>query len=540
MSPDTMGIRIADHVPRDTVEAQEIGFSVPEHYNASQILFDNLSRGNGEKVALYCASGPVTYAALCAEAGRAANAIKSRGLLPGERIILMLDDTPMYPALFFGALRAGVVPILLNTASPKELIRYFIEDSAALAVFCEADYAPLFDEECLIGTDVKTIVTVNGKTSTSMAAEIIAGNSWIKGFDEQFEPVETHRDDMAFWMYSSGTTGQPKGVVHLHHDLLYTAESYSRHILELKPDDICFSVPKIYFAYGLGNALTFPFHAGCSSVLFSGRPTAASVFGQIERFRPTVFFGLPTLYNALLHDEHSGGADLSSIRLCISAAETLSKEMADGWKQRFGHEIVEGLGSTEMLHIYISNSPTALRHGAAGRRVPGYSLELRDWQGRRVENGKEGVLWVRGDSAAPCYWNKPEKTKAAVADGWLCSGDIFTRDKDGFHYFRGRADDLVKISGQWVYPIEVEQCLAQHPKIRECAVAAIKLEDGRATLRAWIVPQDAAPGDELTEDIQQYVKARLLPHKYPRQIEYRKDLPKTGTGKIDRQVLISG
>jgi benzoate-CoA ligase family protein len=320
--------------------------------------------------------------------------------------------------------------------------------------------------------------------------------------------------------------------------MLYTALSYSKHLLNLRPDDICFSIPKIFFAYGLGNSLTFPFVVGASSVLFPGRPEPAAVFQAIVEYRPTVLFALPTLYTALVKAPDAAKADLSSLRLCISAAETLSNDVAAGWKNLAGLDIVEGLGSTEMLHIYLSNSADERRAGAAGRRVPGYEIKLATQDGREVAVGEEGIMSVRGHSSAPLYWNRPDKTAETMRGDWLYTGDRFVRDADGFYHFRGRADDLIKVSGQWVYPLEVELCLADHPAVRECCVLGLELPDRRMTLKAFVVPMNAVTDSKaFTGELQDYVKKTLLPYKYPRMVELLPELPKTGTDKIDRQAL---
>ena len=345
---------------------------------------------------------------------------------------------------------------------------------------------------------------------------------------------------MAFWMYSSGSTGRPKGIVHLQHDMAYSELAFARNVLKLAPSDICFSVPKIFFAYGFGNSITFPFSVGATTLLLPGQPKPASVFGAIERFRPTVFFGLPTLYTSLTKAENAASTDFSSLRMALSAAEILSAEVFNGWKALTGLEIIEGLGSTEVLHIYLSNRAEAKKPGAAGLRVPGYEIVLRDTDGREVADGEEGIVWVRGDSNTPLYWNRPDKTAETIREeGWIYTGDRFVRDVDGFHFFRGRADDLVKISGQWVYPLEVELCLADHPDVRECAVFATELPDRRMTLRAIVVMNERASDEAAaTRKLQDYVKATLLPHKYPREVKFIDELPKTGTGKIDRQALL--
>jgi len=341
-------------------------------------------------------------------------------------------------------------------------------------------------------------------------------------------------------MYSSGSTGRPKGIVHLHHDMAYSNAAFAAHVLKLRPDDICFSVPKMFFAYGFGNSVTFPFSVGAATLLLPGQPKPQAIFDAIGRYRPTVFFGLPTLYTSLTKADGAGKADFSALRMAVSAAEVLSSEVFNGWKKLTGLEIMEGLGSTEVLHIYLSNGADKKKLGAAGLRVPGYEIALRDSDGNEVGDNTEGILWVRGDSNTPLYWNRPDKSAETIREaGWIYTGDRFVRDADGFYFFRGRADDLIKISGQWVYPLEVELCLAEHPDVRECAVFAAELPDRRMTLKAVVVMNKAAADEGATTRLlQDFVKAKLLPYKYPREIKFARELPKTGTGKIDRQAVM--
>jgi acetyl-CoA synthetase len=530
---------LADRVPRDAPGAREIGFSCPERYNASEILFANLAEGRGERPAVWSPAVNHTYASLAALAGRYGNALLALGLARGERVALVLDDTPAYPAALMGAIRAGLVPVLVNTLTPPDLLAYYLADSGGRVAIADAQHLPLVRAAVDRGARLESIVIAESAEAPLTAVRARLGDTFVIPGDALLRPADTHRDEMAFWMYSSGSTGRPKGIVHLQHDMAYTAASYERSVLALAPDDVCFSVPKIFFAYGLGNSITFPFAAGASSVLYPGRPEPAAVLRAIAHFRPSVFFALPTLYTALVNAPEAAGADLSSIRLEISAAEVLPGEVAAAWKRLSGREIVEGLGSTEVLHIYLSNTTGARRAGSAGRRVPGYEVSLRDPDGREVADGEAGILWVRGDSSAPCYWNRPDKTAETMREGWIWTGDRFVRDAQGFHYFRGRADDLVKVSGQWVLPQEVEQCLAEHPKVRECAVLAAPLGDGRTTLRAFVVShrrEDATAA--VASELQDFVKGRLMPYKYPRLITYLAELPKTGTGKIDRQALL--
>jgi benzoate-CoA ligase family protein len=530
---------IADSVPRDAPGAREIGFFVPERYNASAILFDNLTSGHADRTAVTGPAGSRTYAELTADACRFGMALLSLGARPGHRVLLFLDDTPAYPAALFGAIRAGLVPVLINTLTPSDLLQFYLADSGARIAVTDAAFADRFNATACADTRLGCLIIVNGTPASTPAVPTRSADEWLSAPAPNLAAADTHRDDMAFWMYSSGSTGRPKGIVHLQHDMAYTHRSYAQDLLVLKPDDICFSVPKIFFAYGLGNSLTFPFAAGACSVLLPGQPKPAAIFDAIARYRPTVFFGLPTLYTALTKSHEAATADLSSLRLAVSAAEVLSAEVFHAWQAVSGLEIMEGLGSTEVLHIYLSNTPEHKKLGAAGKRVRGYEVKLTDASGREIADGEEGVLWVRGGSNAPCYWNRPDKTAETMrAGGWIYTGDRFSVDADGFYYFRGRADDLVKVSGQWVYPLEVELCLAEHPSVRECAVLAVEQDNGLTTLKAFVVLGDTtAASDVTTAALQDFVKGRLLPYKYPRQIAYLPDLPKTGTGKIDRQAL---
>lgn len=531
---------IADCVPSDSSGAREIGFSIPLAYNASRVLFDNLANGRGDRPALIGPAGTRSYAELCAEASQWGHGFQSLGLKRGDRILMFLDDTPVYPAAFFGAVRAGFVPLLINTLTPPDLLQFYLTDSGASVAVADAEFCARFDIVACKDTALQTLIVVNGVAGEHAVPNAMTADPWLRGFPSDLAEADTHRNEMAFWMYSSGSTGRPKGIVHLQHDMAYSEAAFARHVLNLKPDDICFSVPKIFFAYGFGNSITFPFAVGAATLLLPGQPKPAAIFGAIESFRPSVFFGLPTLYTSLTKADGAAATDFSSLRMALSAAEVLSAEVFNGWKTLTGLEIVEGLGSTEVLHIYLSNRPEQKKLGAAGLRVPGYEIELKDKDGREVGDNEEGILWVRGDSNTPLYWNRPDKSAETIRDGgWIYTGDRFVRDCDGFHFFRGRADDLIKISGQWVYPLEVELCLADHPDIRECAVFAAELPDRRMTLKAVVVMNNRAfDAGDATRMLQDYVKARLLPYKYPREVRFVDELPKTGTGKIDRQALL--
>jgi benzoate-CoA ligase family protein len=535
--------RVDDPVPADSAGAREIGFVLPERYNAAAMLFDRIAEGRGDQVAAIAGERRVSYAELGRLACRAGSALAALGLARGGRVLMLLDDGIEYLAAVFGALRGGFVPVLANTLSPPELLAWMLQDTGAEAMLLDARFAAVLGHEGIAACRLRHAVVV-GELAAVPRPELVtlhAWHDWVAGGDEAFPMADTHRDEMAFWMYSSGSTGRPKGVVHLHHDAPYTWAAYGRPVLGLREDDLIFSPPKIFFAYGFGNSVTFPAMAGARVLLLDGRPEPARIFDAIERHRPSVLFGLPTLYGALLAHPGAEQRDLSSLRLCVSAAEVLAAPLAAQWKRWYGLEIVEGLGSTEVLHIYLSNRPGRCRPGAAGQRVPGYELELVDGDGAAVPvgpQGASGILCVRGASQAPMYWQRPDKTAETMRDGWIWTGDRFSVDAEGFYTFEGRADDLVKVSGQWVHPLEVERCLATHPQVRECAVLAGEDAQRLKVLVAHVaLAPGVAAGAATTAELQRWVKQRLLPYKYPRLVHYVDELPKTGTGKIDRQAL---
>ena len=533
--------RQLDACGADVPGAREIGWTVPARYNAASILFNNLESGRADKAAVICDDRTFTYAQLCDLACRVGNGLVATGLARGSRVLLVMLDTPEYVATIFGAMRAGFVPVLVNTLSPAELVAYYLCDSGAEVAIAHDSLAHLLGHADVRASRLRDLVLVGDGAAPSLDfVNVARWDAWTRNAHAELDEVQTHPDEMAFWMYSSGSTGRPKGVVHLHHDVPYTHESYGKRVLGIRESDIVFSPPKIFFAYGFGNAITFPFSVGATTVLHPGRPDPEAVYGVIERHRPTLFFGLPTLYNALIVHPGSERRDLSSLRLCLSAAETLSQEMFAEWERRHALRIVEGLGSTEVLHIYLSNGVERQKPGASGVRVPGYEIKLCDQDGKTVERGEPGIMWVRGDSNAPFYWNRPDKTRETMRGGWIYTGDRFREDADGYFWFEGRADDLVKVSGQWVHPMEVERALAEHPTVRECAVLALEDENRLMTLRAYVALRPGHTGDmTTTKSLQDFVKKALVPFKYPRTIEYLDELPKTGTDKIDRQRLRS-
>lgn len=529
---------IVDPVPQHASGAREILFSIPKSYNCSEILWNNLAAGRGEKIAILCEDRKVTYRELCEMAARVGNGLRSFGLERGERVLCILKDGPEYAAAIFGSIRAGFVPVLVNTLSPADLISYYAEDSSAQVAIVSQEYLALFGDPAMAKSHLRRVVVVGSASQLPAEFDHHSFDDWIRSQEAELPACESHRNEMAFWMYSSGSTGRPKGVVHLQHDAPYAHQAYGKRVLGLKEDDVVFSPPKIFFAYGFGNSLTFPFSEGATTVLHPGRPDPDAVLGTIERHRPTVLFGLPTLYNSLVTHPAFKERDLSSLRLCLSAAEVLSADVFREWESRTGLRIVEGLGSTEVLHIYLSNRRDKQVLGASGARVPGYEVKLTDAEGQPVGRRETGILWVRGDSQSPCYWNRPEKTAETMRDSWIWTGDRFREDEDGFFHFEGRADDMVKVSGQWVHPMEVERCLGSHPAIQECVVMAVEDEKRLVSLRAWVVLKPSLKADDaMTRALQDFVKQNLLPYKYPRSVEYLVEFPKTGTNKVDRQAL---
>ncbi|MDX1520906.1 MAG: benzoate-CoA ligase family protein [Anaerolineae bacterium] len=502
---------------------------LPDVYNASAILFDNLAAGRAEKIAIYCGDDTVTYGQLAETAGRVGNGLKDLGLETGARVMMLLMDTPQFPATFFGTMRAGFVPIPTNTVLPPDNYEYFLNDSGATVAIVSGPLYPKIAEIRANCPTVRHVIVVGGdgaKNTLDFAAWTAAGSA-------DLDPAPTGPNDQAFWLYSSGSTGFPKGVVHQHKNIPYTTETYGKQVLGITENDICFSASKAFHAYGLGNNVTFPYSVGASTVMLTGRPTPDRVYAAIERFKPTIFFTAPTLYTAMLAAYE--GADMSSIRVCVSAAEALQPEVYRQWHDRFGIEILDGIGSTEMLHIFISNRAGQVKPGSSGVPVPGYEAKIVDEHGNPVAQGEAGDLLIKGGSAAAFYWNRPEKTAHTMRGEWMFTGDRYYQDEDGYFYYEGRSDDMFKVSGQWVSPIEVENTLMEHPAVFECAVVIAKDEQGLQRTKAFIIlAEDYLESDELTAELQAFVKARLAPYKYPRMIAYVTDLPKTATGKIQR------
>jgi benzoate-CoA ligase family protein len=502
---------------------------VPERYNASLLIDRNLEAGRGDKVAIHFANEQITYRELARRVNRFGSALRDLGTRREERVVLVLNDSPAFPIAFFGAIRAGCVPVPSNPLLKWEDQRYFIADSYARAVVVDLEHYGKV-QKALEGHPEKVeVIVANGTAPGARALD-----DMLQGGRDEMSPADTHRDDIAFMLYSSGSTGNPKGVVHLQHDILFTCETYARHILNIQERDIAFSSSKLFHAYGLGNNMSFPYWAGATTVLYSGRPAPQAILETIQRYRPTIFFSVPTLYNAVLNFADARKYDLSSIRMCISAAEALPPEIWRRWKETFGLTILDGIGTTEMLHIFMSNAADAVKPGSSGKPVPGYDISVVDDDGRPVKPGEAGNLLVRGDSAAPYYWHFHEKSKATMVGEWMRTGDWYRVGEDGFYWYEGRADDMMKVGGLWVSPVEVENVLIEHTAVVEAAVVGVPVE-GLNRMKAYIILQDGYAGSPaLMEELQSWCKDRLARYQYPQIVEFVPDLPKTITGKIQR------
>ncbi len=504
---------------------------LPGNYNVSEVLFHNLEVGRGDKTCLTVGHESTTYAELAALAARVGNALRSLGIQPGARVLLLLLDGFEFPAAFFGTIRAGCLPIPTNTFLSGADFEYFLRDSLAEVAIVSGPLLESFDPVRRKVSSLKHVVVVDD----APPAGTISWKEWTSAASTHLSPVAAGPAEPAFWLYSSGSTGSPKGVVHLQQAIPYTIESYARGVLGMDENDRVFSASKAFHAYGLGNSVTFPLGVGASSVLFPGRPTPDAIFAELICHRPTLFFTVPTTYAAMLAAPgEDPDWDLSSLRLCVSAAEALPPEILRRWVERFGVEILDGIGSTEMLHIFISNRPGQVKAASSGRTVPGYEARIVDESGLEVPPGDSGDLQVRGGSASPCYWNRPE-AEGSLQNGWNATGDRYHGDEEGFYFYEGRSDDMLKVGGQWVSPTEVENTLMLHPAVLEGAVVGTSDEAGLTRSKAFVIlNQGYAPGEELVSELQDFARSRMAPYKYPRLIEFVEDLPRTATGKIQR------
>ncbi len=520
---------------RELAEAEEErhqGFSsLPQRFNAAEALLDaNLKAGRGGKAALRSGGKSLTYGRVVELANRTGNMLLSLGLRQESRVALILQDSFEFVVSFLGSIKAGLVPVPFNTFLRPTEHAFLLNDCRARVALVHGQLLPCLGALRAELPFLQEVISVGGEGE---------GNSFeslLSFAPAHLRPADTHRDEPAFWLYSSGSTGRPKAVVHLHHDIVFCCEAFGRHVLEIGEQDTTFSISKLFFAYGLGNNLYYPFHVGATALLDPEPAAAEKALTLISRERPSIFFAVPTFYASMLEVEGAEERfDLSSLRLCISAGEALPAELYCRWRERFGLEILDGLGSTEMLQTFISNRAGRVKPGSSGTLVPGYEARVVDEEGREVPHGQVGSLLVRGDSSSPYYWNRHRESKLAVQGGWVRTGDRYRRDEDGYFWYCGRSDDMLKVGGIWVSPVEVERALAAHPAVREAAVVGAPDRRGLIKPKAFVTLRAGHEASrDLAGELIDFVKGRLASHKAPRWVEFLEELPKTATGKIRR------
>lgn len=522
-------------------------FEIPDRMNAAEYFVDrNVREGRGDKIAVVdTADGQeYTYSDMLDMVNRFGNALREElDTRLEERVMLLLLDSPAFVAGFFGSIKIGAVPIPTNTLLKSPDYEYLLNDSRARILVIHAslvgEIVPIADQLEYL----EHVVIVNAaEANTDGIPDYIQVHDYdelLAGAARELEPVMLSKDDACFWLYSSGTTGFPKGAVHLQHDMLYCAHYYAQGVLDINENDRTFSVAKLFFAYGLGNALYFPFSVGATTVLYPGVPDPRTFFDIIETHRPTIFYCVPTAYAAMLDvDEAPARYDTSSVRVCVSAGEALPPALYERWKELYGVDILDGIGSTEILHIFISNREGKVKPGSSGTLVPGYEAKIVDEEGNLVPTGEIGDLLIKGDSTCAYYWNKHEKTKNTIVGHWIRTGDKYRQDEDGYFHYQGRSDDMIKAGGIWVSPVEVENTLMEHEAVLECGVVGAADAEGLVKPKAFVILREGYdPSDDLTEELTQYVRSRIAKYKYPRSIVFVDELPKTATGKIQRYKL---
>ena len=497
-------------------------------FNAAMPMIDrHLAEGRGDKVAIRTVSEDVTYAALAGAVNRAGNMLTARGAGKDDRVIMVVKDCPEFIYLFFGAIKAGIVPVPINTLLRAKDYQYMIEDSGCVGLIYSPEYA---------GEVEPALEAASRKPGFVLRTEGAGGTGeLIAGASAELAPSPSTPEADCFWLYSSGSTGRPKGTVHRQRDMIVHAEHYSRGTIGLREDDVGFSAAKLFFAYGLGNSMNFVLWTGGTVVLSDRVPSPDMTFELIERFRPTVYYGVPTLFAAQLRALDSADRDLSSLRLCISAGEALPADILRRWQEKTGRPIIDGFGSTEMTHIVISNTPDDVRPGSSGRIVPGYEGKVVDDNGDEIPDGETGRLWILGKSRAAYYWNQPERTAATMVGDWIDTGDTYIRDAEGYYIYCGRSDDMIKVGGIWCSPIEIEGKLIEHPKVLEAAVVGRADDDELVKPEAYVILNDASDAsDDLAAELLEHCKSGLARYKYPRWFNFVEELPKTATGKIQR------
>lgn len=505
-------------------------FVFPPGFNVANEFIDrHLAEGRAQKIAVRTLHGDITYRDLVASVNRCANFLSSHGIARNERLLMVVKDCPEFFYLFWGAIKAGIVPVPVNTMLRTKDYAFMIDNSECAVMAYSSEYA---------GEVEAALAGVPRKPGLMLQVEGDSLVSQISYFSDSFTAVPASAEDECFWLYSSGSTGDPKGAVHLHRDMVVTCHFYGTRTLGVREDDICFSVAKLFFAYGLGNGMTFPLWAGATSVLLDGRPTPESTFAIVEKMKPTLYFGVPTLYAAQLQALDWSEPDLSSVRLCVSAGEALPADVFRRWHDRTGLVILDGIGSTEALHIFISNRVGEHKPGSSGRLVEGYEAVILDESGKEMPVGEAGRLVIKGLSTAKYYWRNPEKTASTMLGEWLNTGDTYYCDDHGFFFYCGRSDDMLKVGGIWCSPFEIEATLIEHSKVLEAAVVGRPDGEGLIKPEAWIVlAEGVRPTEDLEVDLMKHCKAKMAPYKFPRHFHFVDELPKTATGKIQRYRL---
>ena len=530
-------------MPEEESSEDDFYSKIPVELNMGELLLDDhVKKGQGERPAIHYLDRTFTYSWLKDNANKAANALEYLGLEIENRFMILLHDSPEFVVSFLAGLRMGAVPVLVNTMLTPDDYRFMLDDSRAKILITNAELCEKVRQIRDHVHYLKHIILVQKEKEDASKlcdhSDVHLWNNLLAPAKKTHDVARTYKNDVALWLYSSGTTGKPKGTVHLHHDILTTTDIYAKPILNINEESRCLSASKLFFAYGLGNGLTFPLRWGGATVLYPDRPTPDAMFRCIREYRPTHFFGVPTLFAAMLASKDAAKNDVSSLDYIVSAGEALQPAIFERWKAAFNQEILEGIGSTELLHIFISNRKGEARAGSSGKVVPGYEAEIVDDQGNEVPDGTVGNLLVKGESMAVLYWGRHKKSAKVMLGEWLATGDMYSRDKEGFYYYQGRGDDMLKVGGMWVSPVEVENAIMELPEVYECAVVGRPDDDGLVKPKAFVVLTSGHKGDEaLTKRIQEHIKTRLAPYKYPRWVEYLHELPKTSTGKIQRHKL---
>ncbi|MFN7974730.1 MAG: benzoate-CoA ligase family protein [Acidobacteriota bacterium] len=506
-------------------------FTPPRELNIADYFLDARVRdGLGARTAIVTGEGRLTYREVQALANRFGNVLRALGVCQEERVIVALPDAPEYVGALFGILKIGAVVVMCNRELKPEEISYFYDYTRARAAIVAAENLGTYSEARRGARHLRHILVVGGGSEGNPSFDELGRSA-----SHELATAATHRDDAAIWLFSGGTTGRPKAVVQTHRSFANTTECYGKHVIQYGENDVTLSVPKLYFGYATGSNLFFPFAGGGATALFPERCTADVLFEKIRRFRPTILINVPTMINQMVNHPAAKDQDLSCLRLATSAGEALPPELYRRWKETFQVELLDGLGTAEMWHIFMSNRIGEVRPGTLGKVVPGFEAKLCDADGREVGDGDVGALWVKGDSRAIGYWQQMERTMAAFQGEWYVSGDLLSRDADGYYTYHGRSDDMLKVSGKWVSPQEVENCLLKHALVKECAVVGVKDDTGLTKPHAFVVAREETPG--LADELKAFVKERLDPYKYPREVFFMASLPRTHLGKVDRGKL---